>query len=132
MTHVETERLEQLLLKRHGDWLKEGERIAVTHQADEEMETLTLDVVNDPAIFRFQAGIHVEDTDPEASAELLIEFLDAVLEEWLKGHREAYPTLDYSPYTFRGVTLGLRGGPQRPDLEDQADALLRSGNPDIQ
>ncbi len=122
--------LQAALNTRHKTNLRGNERLVLTHEQDGQAETLILDVVADPEVFRFEARVYLEDVPAaEESTTILLDFLDGVLEEWLAGDREAYPTLDFSPYQFRNVTLGLRGGAQRPDLEALADALLAGANP---
>lgn len=121
----EVQSMERVLMRRHKDHLRRGEHITVRHTRDPELEGLTMDVVHGPEVFRFEAQLHLEDvSDPDLSGDILMDFLDAVLGEWFRGGREAYPTLDFSPYEFQGVTVGLRGGLLRPDLEAAADALL--------
>ncbi|MBI5493685.1 MAG: hypothetical protein HY904_01585 [Deltaproteobacteria bacterium] len=129
-TPEELRKLESALGQRHARRLRPHESFAVAHERDAETETLTFDVVEGPEVFRFEARLHLEDLRaPEDSTELLVDFLDAVVTEWLAGDREAYPTLDFSPYEFREVTIGLRGGKHRPDLEAMADAILAGANP---
>jgi hypothetical protein len=130
MSADERKRVESAMLKRHARKLNAGEHFALTHQRDADTETVMVDVVQGPAVFRFEAQVHLADVDPpELNPDLMLDFLDAVVTEWLAGDREAYPTLDFSPYEFRKVTIGLRGGLQRPDLEAMADALLAGANP---
>lgn len=112
------------LAERHRAHLRPEEHLVVAHTRDATLETLTVDVVEGADHFRFEACVHLEDVDGEAATDILMGFLHAVLKEWLEGGREAYPTLDYSPYPFHEVTVGLRGGPHRPDLEAMAEALL--------
>ena len=130
MLPVDLRPLEEALHKRFGTRLRGGERLALSHARDVETETLTLDVVSGQDVFRFEARLYLADVPAvEESTSILLDFLDGVLDEWLTGDREAYPTLDFTPYEFRGVTVGLRGGLQRPDLEAMADALLAGANP---
>lgn len=124
---VDLQTMERLLMRRYGSRLRPGEWIQVSHTRDQETESLIMDVVDGGEHFRFEAQLHLEDVkDAEMSTDILMDFLDAVLDEWFDGGREAYPTLDFSPYEFQGIILGLRGGAHRPDLEAAADALLEA------
>lgn len=115
----------RLLTRKHRHDLKRGETITLSHERDVESESITLDVVDGGQVFRFEAQVHLADVrNVEESQDILLDFLDGVVQEWLEGGREAYPTLDFSPYEFMGITVGLRGGAHRPDLEAAADALL--------
>ena len=123
LTKPQLAQLEHLLTQKHRWQLKVTERIHASHVADDHHETLTVDVVDGPLVFRWEARAPL--STPHA-VDLLMDFLDGILDEWFKNGRDGWPTLDFSPYTFGGTTLGLRGGKRRPDLEAQADALLAS------
>lgn len=113
--------VEKLLTEKHRWQLKGNERIQVQHTVEPQHETLTVDVVDGPTLFRWEARLH---GPHPAASDVLIDFLDGILDEWFKSGREAWPTLDFTPYDFAGVTVGLRGGKKRPDLEAEADAIL--------
>jgi hypothetical protein len=125
----ELELVRQALLARHQPRLRAGETLHVAHRHEQGQEFLVVEVVLGAEHFRFEAATHHEDTHADTSTEQMVDFVDSVLGEWLEGDREAYPTLDFSPYEFRGVTVGLRGGPHRPDLEAMADEILMRADP---
>jgi len=102
---VDLQTMERLLMRRYGSRLRPGEWIQVSHTRDQETESLIMDVVDGGEHFRFEAQLHLEDVkDAEMSTDILMDFLDAVLDEWFDGGREAYPTLDFSPYEFTART----------------------------
>ncbi|MEW5848526.1 MAG: hypothetical protein AB2A00_06910 [Myxococcota bacterium] len=121
----EKTRVEELIRKRHKGKLQKDERVEVVHVEDEVHDTMSFLVHTGDDVFRFEAQVEKKDVRPRgASVDLLLDFLDGVLEEWLEGDREAYPTLEFSPYEFEDVTIMLRGGLERPGLEEEADRLL--------
>lgn len=125
LTPAETRQLSDLLRQRHKRHLGKQERFEVTHQVKDDLETVCIQLHSPPGLFRFEAAVHPTDVKPRSAAtELLLDFLDGVLEEWFTSGRTAYPTLEFTTYEFEGAPIGLRGGSSRPDLEAEADRLL--------
>lgn len=59
-----------------------------------------------------------------------LDYLDGVLNEHLASEREALPPLDPAPRVFEGRSVFLSGDLRRPDLDAEADALLRAHGED--
>jgi hypothetical protein len=114
------------LQDRHGAHLQPGERFAVRllHHGDaRRVQVQLVDAVRDRVLELCADAPELAD---EEAIPLALDFLDRVVDEILAGGREAFPPLDPAPYPFEGHTLYLSGGLRRPEVESQADALLRA------
>lgn len=67
--------------------------------------------------------------DPVAAFELVLDLLDAQLDEYFDGDRFARWHEDWRIYEFEGSHLRFRGREARPDLEALADAWLATDQP---
>lgn len=114
---------------RPGEWLtldaertKEHAWATITLETSDQTERLELECASVPG--------DVEDADEWDAAtmfDLVIDLLDAQLENWFDDERLPRFHDDWRVYDFEGNQLRFRGLRTRPDLEALADAWLESG-----
>lgn len=131
-TDAERSRIERTLARELNPRMRAGESLTVRASVDAESLSVVLELADGARedVSRFEAAFALDDDAPplaDARA-TLVEFLHAVVDEWLRDGRWPRPHLDWRVYTFNGYEVHLRGASLNEKLEAMADALLAGGD----
>lgn len=116
-----------LLEKKYGAWI--GQRffeVSSVNHADIVTVKVTLRNADKSFFYPIEGRIRFEDQDIKAdeARELLLDYIDAYIEEFLTGGEETYLPIDWANYDCEGLELQLRGQILNIKLEELADQLL--------
>ena len=119
--------LASLLEKKYGAWL--GQRFFEVHSSSQFAVVsvkVTLRNADKSFFYPIEGRIQFEDQDLKADAarDLLMDYIDAYLEEFLTGGEETYLPIDWANFDCDGVELQLRGQILNIKLEELANQLL--------
>lgn len=120
-----------LLEKKYGAWI--GQRFfevsSVTH-ADIVAVKVTLRNADKSFFYPIEGRIQFEDQDIKAdeARELLLDYIDTYIEEFLTGGEETYLPIDWANYDCEGLELQLRGQILNIKLEELADQLMNQSD----
>lgn len=116
-----------LLEKKYGAWI--GQRffeVSSVTRADIVTVKVTLRNADKSFFYPIEGRIRFEDQDikSDEARDLLLDYIDAYIEEFLTGGEETYLPIDWANYDCEGMELQLRGQILNIKLEELADQLL--------
>lgn len=116
-----------LFEKKYAPWL--GQRFfEVTTKTESATVhvSVTLRNADQSFVYPIEGRILHEDQDlkPDDARSVVLDFIDAYLEEFLTGGEETYLPIDWANYECEGVELQLRGQILNIKLEELADQLI--------
>lgn len=119
----------QTFSREFAAWLRPGEALTVRGYVRDEQLSVVCEVANGDRsdVHTFEAGVEV---GPPPGVDLVqarvtaVEFLHAVVAEYLEAERWPPPHLDWAPYEYASQPVFLRGSARNELLERMADALL--------
>lgn len=140
---------EELMRERHGAALGLGESLRLEVWAEEGAcyATLLLRNADESLYYPMELRIAVGPTagekagaddaaapqvaDRDVAGKLLVDVLDFILGEYLRGDRDVYLTIDWSELRFGEQLVQARGQVRNRKLERMADAILQAaGDPE--
>lgn len=125
--------LESLLADRYGAALSAGERIAVAARSGPAAAWLCARVGDADRGMEFELFTRTmpkaAPNEADALLELLIDFLDGVLEEYFAAERDAFLPLDFSPRRYESHWIFARSEMRDYTAEAAADAWLAGAAP---
>lgn len=112
---------------KYRSWL--GERyFEITSRTDGPVVTITITLrtADKSYVYPIEGRIHCADNDlkPAEARDLLLDFMDAYVEEYLTGGEDTYLTIDWSNYECDGVDIQLRGQILNLKLEELAESII--------
>jgi hypothetical protein len=123
--------LANIFEKKYGAWL--GQRFfEVSSVVQSTVVTVSVTLRNSDKSFFYpiEGRIQFEDQDLkiERARELVLDYIDAYIEEFLTGGEETYLPIDWANYECEGLELQLRGQILNLKLEALADEILSGTN----
>jgi len=127
----EVARVCRLLKERHRHGMRPGEEFLARGWLEDEVVSATLTLRNQDESLHYpmEARLDIRDTDllPEDALEVLLDFLDYYVGEYLGHERNVYLTIDWSEVRFGDAVLQARGQVLNLKLEREADEILARG-----
>jgi hypothetical protein len=119
--------LASLLEKKYAQWL--GQRffeVFSTAQSSVVHVKVTIRSADKSFFYPIEGRINYEDQDLKAqeARDLVLDYIDAYIEEFLTGGEETYLPIDWANYDCEGLELQLRGQILNVKLEELADQLM--------
>jgi hypothetical protein len=131
MDGKEAARVCRLLKERHRRGLRPGEEFQVRGWVQDEVvyATLTLRNQDESLHYPMEARLDVADSEqlPEDALDVLLDFLDYYVGQYLERDRDVYLTIDWSEVRFGESVLQARGQVLNLKLERMADEILARG-----
>ena len=135
MSQEQAKSLASAMDRKYGAWL--GPRyFEVESQSDSSKLEITVTVRDAKGTFVYpiEARILYQDQDLKLSEarDLLLDYIDAYIEEFLTGGEATTLTIDWSDYECDGIDLQMRGQIQNNFLEQIADDLISGEKIDLE
>ena len=117
--------LRDLLLQQHESSLVLNETIQVEIHTGSNAVCLKTRVGNGKSDHVFELfAREIKNIDLDTCLALIIDYLDATLDEFFREDRNAFFPLDFTPRSFEGLTIWVKHELRRFDCENEADKLL--------
>lgn len=117
--------LEDLLLQQHGSFLTSDETIQVQIHTGSNAVCLKAQLGNGKSDHIFELfARETKNIDLDTCLALIIDYLDATLDEFFREDRNAFFPLDFTPRSFEDLTIWVKHELRRFDCENEADKLL--------
>jgi hypothetical protein len=122
---VNLEECEKIWNIKYGSYLKDR-RFYVRSAASQDTLGVTALLKNQDDSFYYPVTARMEmgTIPPDEGCALLLDFLDSYFESYFHEDEDIYLTLDWTPYSWEGVSLEAKGQIQNLKLERMADAIL--------